>query len=81
LDLASSRFFRVSPAKHGAKAIEEVAATYLACLHGELPPRSGDRPWRFLPKHCCRQRQDIDAAALRRCAKEPLFPLRLNEPT
>ena len=50
---------------HWAKAVEEICGVYLdAVLHGSPPPRSGDRPWRFLPKACCRQRQGVDAGAL-----------------
>ena len=47
-----------------ARAIEEIAATYLACLHCEPPPRPDGRPLRFLPKACCRQCPEIDPEAL-----------------
>jgi hypothetical protein len=50
--------------EHGAKAVEEVAAVFLDAMHGSQPPRTSDRPWRFLPKACCRQRQGVDPEAL-----------------
>jgi hypothetical protein len=39
-----------------ARPIEEIAQTYLACLHGEPPPRPDGRVFRFLPRSCCKQR-------------------------
>jgi hypothetical protein len=36
--------------RHGAKALEEVAATYAVLLHGERPPREDDRPLPYLPR-------------------------------
>jgi hypothetical protein len=50
--------------RHNARAIEEIAATYLATLHGEPPPRPDGRPLRFLPRSCCRQSPAIDPESL-----------------
>jgi hypothetical protein len=42
--------------RFSGKALEEVAATYAALLHGERPPRElDDRPLPYLPRTCCRQ--------------------------
>ena len=50
---------------HGERAVEEIAAAYLATLHGEPPPRPDGRPMRFLPRACCRQSKvGVDPEAL-----------------
>ena len=54
--LAAATLLPCLDCRHGAKALEEVAATYAALLHGERPPRElDDRPLAFLPRTCCRQ--------------------------
>lgn len=47
------------------RAVEEIAQTFLACLHGEPPPRLDGRVFRFLPRACCKQSQSpIDPESL-----------------
>ena len=40
--------------RHGAKALEEIAAAYASHQRGERP-LSDDRPLPYLPRTCCRQ--------------------------
>jgi len=40
-----------------------LAQTFLACLHGEPPPRPDNRVFRFLPRSCCKQ-SPIDPESL-----------------
>jgi hypothetical protein len=46
------------------RALEEIAAVYLATLHGERPPLPDGRTFRFLPRSCCKQVRAIDAESL-----------------
>jgi hypothetical protein len=63
----ASRVIQLLPClccRHGERALEEIAATYLATLHGEPPPRPDGRTFRFLPKTCCKQTRAIDPESL-----------------
>jgi hypothetical protein len=46
------------------RALEEIAAAYLATLHGEPAPRPDGRTFRFLPRSCCKQTRAIDPESL-----------------
>jgi ADP-ribose pyrophosphatase YjhB (NUDIX family) len=46
------------------RALEEIAAVYLATLHGERPPLPDGQKFRFLPKACCKQTRMIDPESL-----------------
>ena len=46
------------------RALEEIAAVYLATLHGERPPLPDGRTFRFLPRLCCKQVRAIDPETL-----------------
>jgi hypothetical protein len=46
------------------RAIEGIAAVYLATLHGERPPLPDGRTFRFLPRSCCKQVRAIDPESL-----------------
>jgi len=52
--------------RRSERALEEVAQTYLAAMHGEPPPRPDhQRAFRFLPRSCCKQTpRVVDPGAL-----------------